>query len=223
MTLVGFSPRLRPTSASFDQDNPPPLSFSAFLLVKARVWDWGPHHTSSTPGRLPPFPPLVSWEREHVGFVCWDGGRLLSAVSALSSRTGLSPDMSLSLRSSPSARSFYQCGTVGAWIQYKRQLIDFSVTWFAAGGGAWAPRSWQLWTNAWWQYSAALAIKEIVTGWLRKIAAVVELNRFSHSRPPGTLLTFLPRLVVTNKYYLLCLQVQSFTWLMGGMCGLWEG
>lgn len=56
MTLVGFSPRLRPTSASFNQESPPPLSFSAFLLVNARVWNWGPHHTSSTPGLLPPFP-----------------------------------------------------------------------------------------------------------------------------------------------------------------------
>lgn len=56
MTLVGFSPWLRSTSASFNQDSPPPLSFSAFLLVKAQVWDWGPHHTSSAPGLLPPFP-----------------------------------------------------------------------------------------------------------------------------------------------------------------------
>lgn len=33
-----------------------PLSFSAFLLVKAQVSDWGPHHTSSRRGLLPPFP-----------------------------------------------------------------------------------------------------------------------------------------------------------------------
>lgn len=71
MTLVGFSPRLRPTSASFNQDSPPPLSFSAFLLVKAQVWDWGPHHTSSTPGLLPPFP--LSWQGRESMLVLYVG------------------------------------------------------------------------------------------------------------------------------------------------------
>lgn len=154
----------------------------------------------------------MRWEREHVGFVCWDCGGLLSGVSALSPCTELSPDISPSLHWSPSARSFHQCWRVGTWIQYQRQLIDFSVQWFRAGRGAWAPRSWRLWTNAWWQHCAALAIKEIVTSWPKKIAVVVELYRFSHSRPPGT---FRPRLIITNKYFLLCLQVQSFTQLRG--------
>lgn len=36
-------------------------------------------------------------------------------------------------------------------------------------------------TNAGWQSSAVLAIKEIVTGWQKKIVAGAKLDRFSHS------------------------------------------
>lgn len=81
----------------------------------------------------------------------------------------------------------------------------------------WVLKTRQIWTNAGRQSSAVLAIKKILTGWQKKIAAGAKLNRFPHSRrsalPPAIVLIFFLRLIIANKHLSLSLQVlkTSFT------------
>lgn len=117
--------------------HPPSLSFSAFPLVKAQVQDWGPHHTSSTLGLLPPFP-LLCWGTGSVLVFCMLGWwkALIGSLSTLPMHRAFQWHVTQPpLHSSPSARSFQQWRTVSTWIQCKRQLIDFSVKYFTAGCG----------------------------------------------------------------------------------------